>query len=198
VNYHEGNACFGPVVHVAPLPIDTHCAASTGGGSSQTTCAFGDYHPSPAAINVNVFSNLKNVCPIDPAERPNGVVEFLYEHCFSDGAQSYWYSCSPTAVTGVSFASADCSGTPHPKPVIPLGCYANASDPSGSPQFTLCPRGDAKAAVPLTKASAQLRGVPARALEAQSLRAVPVPAALEAALAVETARALEILAARRV
>lgn len=190
VNYHEGSACAGPVVHSAPISVDSHCAAGSSEGSSQAICAFGDYHPSPDTINVNVFLNEKNSCPISPRIPPSGIVEFEFERCFTDGTSSYWYGCSPTAMTGVAFDSVDCSGTPHPSPLIPLGCFANATDHSGSPQFTICP-----GRVAATVEAAKLRGakvVPAPTV----LRALSV--AVDDAVAVETARASALVAAARV
>ena len=191
VNYHEGSTCAGPVVHAAPLSVDSHCAGSASGGSSQTICAFGDYHPSQDTVNVNIFANSKNACPVNPGLRPSAFVELEYEHCFSDSTSSYWYACSPTDVTGVSFESADCSGTPHPTPVIPLGCFANASNPSGAPQFTTCPRHDSKSG------AAQLRGAAAVTPASPSLHVRALAAAVDAAVVLEVARARELVAAAR-
>ena len=189
VNYHEGSTCSGPIVHAAPLTIDTQCSASASGGSSHTMCAFGDYHPSPDTINVNVFTNAKNTCPVSPGLRPSGIVEFQYEHCFADSTSSYWYTCTPTAVTGVAFESKDCSGTPqHLTQVAPLGCFANASNPTGAPQFTACPN----------RRSAGTVGVVAAQLRGATLISVPrvhgLSASMDDAIATQTERARELVA----
>ena len=187
VDYFSGSECMGAVVHTAHLPIDTTCTAESGGASSQSTCTFGEYRPSPTAINVNVFTNAQNKCPVAPGEHATGIVEIAYHQCITFGTtSSYWYGCSSIDVTGESFTSADCSGAPHDAPVIPLGCYANTTNPAGIPQFTTCPQH--AAAVP----AKQLRAVRTTVSSAPAVQFAN--AAINAAVAAETARALAVLA----
>jgi len=140
VDYFNGAACAGPVIHTAPVSWPAGCVAGNATRpSTSTVCMSGSYVAPTNAIDLYLFGP-PNKCPLEGLHFY--AVVSMPKSCLSnpDGGavQSFIYGCNTVNVTGTPYASKDCTGAPlsAPMPVMSLGC--SVSPYNDGPTFVTC------------------------------------------------------------